>query len=132
MKKNKDTKLASNAAIRQIWFVCGIVCTGLGIAGYILPVMPGTTFILIAAYCFARSNKTWYNKLLNNRYVGQTIKDFKAGKGMSLKAKISALICISLSIGVSMYFATNDYVRFFLVICCIIATACVLLQKTKK
>jgi uncharacterized membrane protein YbaN (DUF454 family) len=94
--------------------------------------MPGTTFILIAAYCFARSNEAWYKKLLNNKYVGQTIKDFKDGKGMSLKAKISALVCITLSIGVSMYFATNDYVRIFLVVCCIIATACVLLQKTKK
>lgn len=132
MKKNKDIKLASNAAIRQIWFICGIICTGLGIAGYILPVMPGTTFILIAAYCFARSNEKWYNKLLDNKYVGQTIKDFKAGKGMSLKAKITALVCILLSIGLSMYFATNDYVRIFLVVCCIIATACVLLQKTKK
>lgn len=132
MKKNKDMKLASNATIRQIWFVCGIVCTGLGIIGYILPVMPGTTFILIAAYCFTRSNEEWYNKLIKNKYFGQTIKDFKAGKGMSLKAKITALICISLSIGISMYFATNDYVRWFLIFCCIIATSCVLLQKTKK
>jgi uncharacterized membrane protein YbaN (DUF454 family) len=132
MKKNKDMKLASNATIRQIWFICGVISTGLGIAGYILPIMPGTTFILIAAYCFARSNEAWYKKLLNNKYVGQTIKDFKAGKGMSLKAKISAITCIILSISISMYFATNDYVRLFLIVCFAIATMCVLYQKTKK
>jgi uncharacterized membrane protein YbaN (DUF454 family) len=131
-KKNKDLKLANNPAIRQIWFVCGIICTGLGIAGYILPVMPGTTFILIALFCFARSSEKWHNWLLENKYFGQTIKDFKAGKGMSLKAKISAITCIFLSIGISMYFATNDYVRIFLIVCCVIATMCVLYQKTKK
>lgn len=127
-----NLKISHNLAIRQIWFVLGLICTGLGIAGYILPVMPGTTFILIALYCFARSSEKWYNKLLNNKYFGQTIKDFKAGKGMSLKAKISAIICIVLSIGVSMYFATNDYVRIFLIVCFATATMCVLYQKTKK
>jgi uncharacterized membrane protein YbaN (DUF454 family) len=131
-KKNKDIKIAQNAAVRQIWFICGLIATGLGVAGYILPVMPGTTFILIAVYCFARSNEEWYNKLLNNKYFGQTIKDFKAGKGMSLKAKISAITCILLSIGISMYFATNDYIRFFLLFCCAVATSIVFLQKTKK
>lgn len=131
-KKNKDIKIAQNAAVRQIWFICGLIATGLGVAGYILPIMPGTTFILIAVYCFARSNEEWYNKLLNNKYFGQTIKDFKAGKGMSLKAKISAITCILLSIGISMYFATNDYVRMFLILCCAIATSVVFLQKTKK
>ena len=131
-KKNKNLKLVTNPAIRQIWFVCGLIATGLGIAGYILPIMPGTTFILIALYCFARSSEKWHNWLLENKYFGQTIKDFKAGKGMSLKAKISAIICIILSIGISMYFATNDYVRIFLIVCFAIATMCVLYQKTKK
>lgn len=132
MSKKTDINISSNPALRQMWFVLGLIATGLGIAGYILPVMPGTTFILIAAYCFARSNEAWYKKLLNNKYFGQTIKDFKAGKGMSLKAKITALTCILLSIGVSMYFAANDYVRIFLILCCVTATMCVLLQKTKK
>ncbi len=131
-KKNKDLKLATNPAIRQIWFICGLFATGLGIAGYILPIMPGTTFILIALYCFARSSEKWHNWLLENKYFGQTIKDFKAGKGMSLKAKISAITCIFLSIGISMYFATNDWVRIFLIVCCVFATMCVLYQKTKK
>lgn len=132
MPRNKDIKLAHNSAIRQIWLICGLICTGLGVVGYILPIMPGTTFILIALFCFARSSEKWHNRLLENKYFGQTIKDFKAGKGMSLKAKISAITCIFFSIGVSMYFATNDWVRIFLFVCCVIATMCVLYQKTKK
>jgi hypothetical protein len=129
---SKDIKISKNEPIRQIWFVLGLISVGLGIAGYILPVMPGTTFILIAAYCFSRSNEIWYNKLINNKYFGQTIKDFKAGLGMSLKAKITAIIMIWTSIGISFYFASNVYVRIFLIACLAVAVYCVLRQKTKK
>ena len=127
-----EMKIIENKSLRQMWFILGLISTGLGVAGYILPVMPGTTFILIATYCFARSSEKWYNKLINNKYFGQTIKDFKSGKGMSLKAKISAFICIIGSISISLYFASNIYVRSFLLICGLVSIICVLYQKTKK
>ena len=129
---SKKIKITQNEPLRQMWFILGLIATGLGIAGYILPVMPGTTFILIAAYCFARSNEIWYNKLLNNKWFGPTIKDFYAGKGMSLKAKWTACIMISLSIGISLYFATNEYVQIFLIVCGIVGFSAVFFQKTKK
>jgi uncharacterized membrane protein YbaN (DUF454 family) len=133
MAKGKfDLQISEQKGIKQIWFVLGIILTGLGIAGYILPVMPGTTFIILALYCFARSNEKWYNWLLNNKYFGKTLKDFKQGKGMSLKAKITALICVVGSISISMFFASNIYVQIFLVVCGLAATICILWQKTKK
>ena len=124
-------KIEQNSALRQMWFVLGVISTGLGIIGYILPVMPGTTFILLAAFCFAKSNEKWYNKLLNNKYFGPIIRDFREGKGMSLKAKITAITFISSSIGISLYFASNNYVRIFLIVCFFVAIICVLKQKTK-
>ena len=129
--ENKDLKISKNFILRNVWLICGFLCTGLGIAGYILPVMPGTTFIIIALYCFARSNERWHNWLLTNKYFGQTIRDFKEGKGMSKKAKINASICILTSISISMYFASNFYVILFLVVCAIIALTAVFKQKTK-
>lgn len=133
MAKNKfDLQISEQKGIKQIWFVLGIILTGLGIAGYILPIMPGTTFIILALYCFARSNEKWYNWLLTNKYFGQTLHDFKQGKGMSLKAKITALACIIGSISISMYFASNIFVDIFLVVCAIVAIMCVLWQKTKQ
>lgn len=132
-KKNKfDIQISEVKGFRQMWFVLGLISVGLGVAGYILPVMPGTTFMIIALYCFARSNKQWHSWILNNKYFGKTIKDFKAGKGMSIKAKVSALICIFVSISISLYFATNNYVRIFLIICWLVSTICVLYQKTKR
>lgn len=133
MKNKKfDLQIVENKSLRHMWLILGLISTGLGVAGYILPIMPGTTFIIIALYCFARSNKNWYNWLLTNKYFGKAITDFKNGKGMSLKAKITALATIVGSISMSMYFASNIYVQIFLIICGLTAVGCVLWQKTKK
>jgi uncharacterized membrane protein YbaN (DUF454 family) len=126
-----DLKISKNKTKRVFWFTLGIISTCLGIAGYILPVMPGTTFILIAVFCFARSSEKWYNKLLESKWFGQTIKDFKAKKGITLKTKINATIMILTSIGISLYFASNIYVSIFLVTCCMISLYFVHKQKTK-
>jgi hypothetical protein len=132
MKRKKfDLQITENKNLRQMWFVLGIIATGLGVAGYILPVMPGTTFMIVALYCFARSSKKWHDWLLTNKYFGQTISDFKAGKGMSVRAKGTALICIISSISISMYFASNIYVTWFLIVCGATAITIVLRQKTK-
>jgi uncharacterized membrane protein YbaN (DUF454 family) len=128
----KEIKISENVAMRQIWFVLGLISLGLAIIGYILPVMPGTTFLLISAYCFAKSNKKWHDKLINNKSFGPIIKDYQEGKGMALKVKITAIATIIASISISLYFASNFYVSVFLIACCIIAVTCVLKQKTKK
>jgi uncharacterized membrane protein YbaN (DUF454 family) len=129
---NNKLKISKHKPIRMFWFILGLISTSLGIAGYILPVMPGTTFILIAVYCFTRSNEIWYKKLLDSKWFGQTIKDFQEKKGMSLKAKITAIVMIITSISISLYFASNIYVTWFLLVCAIIPITIIFLQKTKK
>ena len=126
-----DLQISETNGIKQIWFVLGIILTGLGIVGYLLPIMPGTTFVILALYCFARSNEKMHTWLLHNKYFGKTLNDFKQGRGMSIKAKITAIACIAMSISTSMYFASNMYVHIFLAICAIVAIMCVLWQKTK-
>ena len=124
--------MTENVALRQLWFVLGLICLGLAVAGYILPVMPGTTFLLISAFCFAKSNKKWYEKLINNKTFGPIIKDYQDGKGMTLKVKTTAITMIVASISISLYFASNIYVTIFLIICGIFAVGCILKQKTRK
>jgi len=124
--------ITKNKHIRKIWFIAGLISTGLGVAGYILPVMPGTTFILIAAFCFTKSNEAWYNKLLQSKWFGETIKDFQEKRGMSLKSKITAISMITASISISLYFASNLYVSIFLIVCGVVSISIILSQKTKK
>jgi uncharacterized protein len=89
---------------------------GLGFIGAFLPVMPTTVFILIAAYCFARSSPRFYLWLLRHPTFGRLIRDWRAGRGISLRAKVTAVTMIVLTIGSSaLFFVRSTGVRVLLV-----------------
>ena len=62
----------------------------LGLVGVVLPLLPTTPFLLVAAFCFSRSSERLHQALLNNRYVGHLIRDWEQHGVIPLKAKILA------------------------------------------
>jgi len=69
--------------------VCaGSICVGLGILGVILPLLPTTPFLLLAAACYANSSERFYVWLLTNRIFGQYIRDWRENRGIPLGTKI--------------------------------------------
>ncbi len=112
-----ETKVASNPLLRYVWLVLGLFFTGLGFLGYILPGLPGTVFILIAVYFFARSSPRFYNWLLNNKMFGELIRDWRAGKGLSLKAKITAISVIAITISISLFAIQNQLIKTIVALC---------------
>lgn len=63
----------------------------LGIAGYILPGLPGTIFLILAATCFVKSNKKMYDWITNHRIFGKVVKDYLDTGKMPLKAKFLSI-----------------------------------------
>jgi len=61
---------------KKIYLVFGFIFMGIGIAGYVLPVLPGTIFMIIAAYCFLNSSEKLYKRIVNHPSYGKSIKDF--------------------------------------------------------
>jgi uncharacterized protein len=112
-----ETKVSSNPILRYVWLTLGLFFTGLGFLGYILPGLPGTVFILIAVYFFARSSPRFYNWLLNNRLFGELIRDWRAGKGLSLKAKTMAISVIAVTITFSIFAIQNQIIKFIVALC---------------
>ena len=55
----------------------GLFFVGLGAAGALLPVLPTTPFLILAASCFAKSSDKWYRWLLNNKQFGPAIRDWE-------------------------------------------------------
>ncbi len=90
--------------VRGLWFTAGCICLFFGTLGIVLPILPTTPFLLAAAACFCNSSNKMYSWLLNNRYFGSYIRNYKEGKGLSLKTKITALMILWVTIAVSVVF----------------------------
>ena len=78
-------KKAENKTL--MWNSFGFISVGIGIVGYILPLMPGFVFFLIAAYCFSRGSKKFLFWLTRHKYVGQAIQDFSKKRGITKRNK---------------------------------------------
>ena len=87
---------------RPLWLGLGIVFTGIGIAGTVLPLLPGTVFLVMAAWCFSRSSPRVEAWLLNLPVAGQLVQDYRAGLGMPQRAKWLACLSIVLAVALSL------------------------------
>lgn len=88
---------------RGMYLVLGFLLVGLGFIGYILPVMPGTIFLILALGCFKRSSLRLEQWLLSNRCVGPTLQRWDESRCISRRAKVLAISMIVVSISFSVY-----------------------------
>lgn len=89
--------------VRCAYGAFGLVCVAVGFVGIVTPVMPGFVFLVIALWAFRNSSAKMESWLLDNRYVGQTLRDWDAGRSMKLRTKIVALCMIWVAISVTCY-----------------------------
>ena len=87
--------------------VTGLFCVGLAILGAILPVLPTTVFLIMAAACFAKSSPRMQKKLLANKTFGPLIIDWQQHRSIPKKAKRMALLTIGLSVCWSAFLLQN-------------------------
>ncbi len=78
--------------------VMGILFVGLAILGVVLPILPTTPFLLVAAACFAKSSPEMQRRLLANKTFGPLIHDWQKYRSIPKKAKRIALLTIILSV----------------------------------
>lgn len=83
--------------IRGLYLSAGIAALVMGILGAVMPVLPTTPFILLAAFCFARSSAHFHNKLLANRVAGPIIREWCQYRSIPRRTKRWAYILMALS-----------------------------------
>jgi uncharacterized protein len=74
-----------------MWFAVGWVAVAIGSIGVVVPGLPTTVFFIIAAACFARSSPRFEQWVLDLPHVGRAVRDYRAGLGMSRRAKAFAI-----------------------------------------
>ncbi len=99
-----EMMLVASGALRWALLIVGTVSLVLGIIGLALPIVPTTPFLLVSAACYARSSRKFYVWLVTNRWFGPSIRDWRAGRGIPLRAKISATVVIAVTFGTSVVF----------------------------
>lgn len=84
--------------MKLLWIILAWISLTLGVVGAILPILPTTPFVLLAAFLFSKGSPKLYQWLISHRLFGPPIRDWQAGLGISLKAKIMAIIMMWVSI----------------------------------
>lgn len=88
---------------RVTYFCLGWIMVALGIIGAILPVMPTTIFIILAAWCFGKSSPRFEAWLLNHPILGKSLKAWRANGAISRNSKL--LACTGMLAGFAMFIA---------------------------
>ena len=81
---------------KLLYLILGCIGMGMGAVGAILPVLPTFPFLMLAAFCFARSSEKLNCWFRNTKLYKDNLADFAAGRGMTMKAKIRIMVTVTL------------------------------------
>lgn len=98
-----------NPALRALYAALGVLLLGVGIAGFVIPGLPGTPLLLVAAWLFSMSSQRLYDWTTTNRWFGQAIADYRAGLGIPRRVKAIAVTMVLIVISISVFVALEDW-----------------------
>ena len=102
--------------MKYLYFMLGIIFTGIGMIGVVLPVLPTTPFLLVAMFFFTKSSsraKVWFEatKIYQNH-----LNDFVTKRAMTLKTKVMLLSFASTMLLIAFLMMDNIYGRITIVL----------------
>ena len=77
----------TSRVVRGLLWLAGSVSLALGIVGIVLPGLPTTPFVLLAAACFAKASPRLHGWLTRHRYLGPMVRDWEAHRSLPLRIK---------------------------------------------
>lgn len=98
-------QIARFPLIRLIYFVLGLICLGFVFLSW-LPGIPTADFVILALFFFARSSRRFEMWLRNHPVFGKIIRSYQGG--LTIRAKVIALVGITVSIGLSAIVLTSN------------------------
>lgn len=82
--------------MRILWAALGLISMGLGFVGIVLPLLPTVPFMILAAFCFARSSERLHLWLLSHPVFGPAITDWRDRGAISARGKQLATLSIAI------------------------------------
>jgi len=92
---------------QYIYITLGFGLVAIGFLGIVLPVLPTTPFIILAALCFAQSSERWHQWLLDTQLFGGMLRNWERHRCVSLGVKRIALVMMMLVGGLTLAFGVE-------------------------
>lgn len=108
--------------MRYVLIALGIVFTVIAFTGAVLPLLPTTPFLILAAICFINSSRKFKIWLESTQIYKNYVENLKKYKGYTMKEKIRILISLYIVVGFSIFMISNLYIRIGLMIMVVIQT----------
>lgn len=121
--------------LRPLWkrvlVAVGFVSVALGVIGIVVPLLPTTPFLLLAAACFIRSSDRAYRWLMTHRLLGPYIRNYREHRAATRRAKVVAVLLLWAAIGYSVLVVVQSLAaRIALLVIAVAVTAHVLTLRT--
>ncbi|NIF30697.1 DUF454 family protein [Enterobacter sp. Cy-643] len=101
---------------RLILLIIGWLAVVLATLGVILPLLPTTPFLLLAAWCFARSSPRFHHWLLYRSWFGSYLRHWQTHRAMPRGAKPKAILFILVTFALSLWLVKIVWVRILLLV----------------
>lgn len=99
---------AGGRALRPFLIAFGFVCVGFGAVGVVVPGLPTTIFLIVAAWAFARSSRRFHAWLYGQRTFGPMLRNWDEHRVIPNHAKILAVVSMTASfLFVTLFVATS-------------------------
>lgn len=96
--------------MKLLWVTFGLLCVGLAFVGIVLPLLPTVPFLLLAAFCFARSSERLHNWLVTHPKLGPPILDWQSRGAITPKAKKLATLSVAVVFTLSLILGLKPFV----------------------
>lgn len=119
--------------VRSLLWLAGGVSLVLGLIGVVLPGLPTTPFILLAAACWARASPRLHARLLSHRLTGPLLRDWETNRSLTLRTKTIAVGSMLVMVGFSIWtFRERPLTQIALAVLAAIGTWVVLRIPTRR
>jgi uncharacterized membrane protein YbaN (DUF454 family) len=111
-ERNAELRIIPSRFLRGCLFLLGVISVGLGLVGILLPVLPTTPFILLAAACFAKTSPRFYDHIVNGPLFGPLVRQWRQHGSIPLRAKVLAITILLGTLGISIiFFISSVYLQ---------------------
>jgi len=90
-------------SLKYVYIVSGFLFLGIGAAGVVLPFIPTTPLVLLAAVCFGKSSKKLHSWFVTTRLYKNNVEGFIEKRALTVKTKLKLLLVITVFMGFSFF-----------------------------